>query len=53
MLGSQAATRPSSEAGVHWSPDLLDLEPEVCHCVAHGHELPCPDCQKPNTRKDS
>lgn len=38
---------------IHWLPNHLDREPETCHCLAHGHELPCPDCQEPSTRKDS
>jgi hypothetical protein len=30
-----------------WPPDdFLDLEPEICCCLRHGHELPCAACER-------
>jgi hypothetical protein len=32
------------EPDVAWPLALLDHEPETCHCLVHGTELPCPHC---------
>jgi hypothetical protein len=29
----------------HWL-EGLDLEPEACDCLSHGHELPCGQCDE-------
>jgi hypothetical protein len=34
---------------VGWPPELLDSEPETCHCLPHGHELPCGLCDRTAT----
>jgi hypothetical protein len=35
----------SDADAIHWLADL-DLEPEVCHCLPHGDELPCGQCER-------
>lgn len=48
--------RLSPEPDSHWPPSILDLEPEICWCLPHGHKLPCGPCQRARpttTRKES
>lgn len=42
LLGAAGA---SSVDALHWL-DGLDLEPEICHCLSHGQELPCGQCDQ-------
>jgi hypothetical protein len=37
---------------VCWPQAELDLEPEICHCLPHGHELPCAVCERRRVRLD-
>lgn len=44
-----AQMRAAHHACSQWPPDhLLDIEPEVCLCLIHGHDLPCRLCELGN-----
>jgi len=48
-------TQPAQEdtiTDVYWPPSVLDLEPEVCHCLPHGSELPCSLCGKKHSIRE-
>jgi len=40
-----AAPTETPEPDCAWPPSMLDLEPEACWCLPHGHELPCVACE--------
>jgi len=35
-----------TDPDVAWPHTVLDLEPETCHCLVHGNELPCFRCER-------
>lgn len=39
------APTETPEPDCAWPPSMLDLEPEACWCLPHGHELPCVACR--------
>jgi hypothetical protein len=43
-----AVATETPEPDCAWPPSKLDLEPEVCFCLAHGQELPCVVCELPH-----